>query len=316
LGALADSGELLDASEEVRLARAIEAGRDAQARLDSGAEATAAERRRWRALAREGDDARQEFVTANLRLVVSIARHYHADGLDLDDLVQEGNIGLMRAVDRFDWRRQYRFSTYATWFVRQAVLRAVATKGRSVRVPARRVFDGWQARHVRDQLAVSLGRVPSDEEVAARMDMSVEQVHALAGALARVASLEAPIGDDVGELGDTIVDLDADDTEETVVAAISAEELADRVAALGAREAMILRLHYGLDGAVPMRLRDIGQRLGITTERVRQIEQRALLHLRREASVQQQREPQRRLVRPLVPFAVPRGQRVGAKTAC
>lgn len=273
---------LLTPDEEVRLAQTIERGRQAADDLANRADLEDDERRRCRIALRRADDARREFVTSNLRLVVSIARHFHVSGLDVDDLVQEGNIGLMRAVERFDWQLGYRFSTYATWWVRQAILRAIATKGRAVRLPSQRLAQLRALARANEELAATLHRIPTTEEVAARLDSTVEHVLELETIAETPASLSTVVGDGDTELGDRLPDTTDATPESLLVESMEHDALERLVHTLPDRAAFVLRLHYGLNGEPPTTLDEIAQRLGITRERVRQIEQRALLHLRND----------------------------------
>jgi RNA polymerase sigma factor (sigma-70 family) len=275
---------LLTPDDEVRLAQTIERGRRAADDLATRTDLDDGERRRCRVAVRRADTARGEFVTANLRLVVSIARHFHVSGLDVDDLVQEGNIGLMRAVERFDWRLGYRFSTYATWWVRQAILRAIATKGRAVRLPSQRLAQLRALARANEELAAALRRVPTTEEVAARLGCDVEQVRDLEAIAEVPASLSTLVGDGDTELGDRLPDTTEATPEALLVESFEHDALERLVHTLPERSAFVLRMHYGLDGESPTTLDEIAHRLGITRERVRQIEQRALLHLRNDVS--------------------------------
>lgn len=263
--------ELLEADDEVRLAQAIERGRDT-------------DDRRARVAA---DAARRELVERNLRLVISIARRYRVPGCDLQDLVQEGNIGLMRAVERFDWRLGYRFSTLATWYVRQAVLRAVEVQGRTVRLPARRLAEVRALVRAEQEAAATLHHQPSRAELADALGISPADVERRETWAATVVSLETPVGEGDVELGDLFVATeDGDGSPEAAVVAASTRREIDRLlASLPAREAEVLRLRYGIDGDEPLTLDVVADALGVTRERVRQIELRALSRLRRDDTV-------------------------------
>jgi RNA polymerase primary sigma factor len=271
---------LLNAADEQRLGAAIAAGRAAEAELADAAHLGPAKRRALQHKVDEAAQARRTFVQANLRLVVSVARRYEGSGLALLDLVQEGNLGLMRAVDRFDHRKGFKFSTYATWWIRQAIGRAIADSSRTIRVPA----------HVREQyglidqatarLAERFDRAPTDEEVAADCGLSVERVTLVRRHRRPLVSLAAPVGED----GDTVLaDLLADDEAESpfdaAATALEREALETQLARLNPREQIVLRARFGLD-ARARTLAELGEELDITRERVRQIEAKALGKLR------------------------------------
>ena len=226
------------------------------------------------------NDARRDLLEANLRLVVSIARRYVNRGLSMLDLVQEGNIGLMKAVDRFQHRRGFKFSTYATWWVRQGITRAIADFGRTIRLPVH-VFEALsQLRRTRDQLARELGRTPTPVELGARMSLTVDKVEILLAAGRQPVSLDTPVGEgDNTEMGDFLPNPDAESPEDTAIRHTLIAEVERVMAPLADREREVLRLHYGL-GDREHTLEEIGRRLSITRERVRQIEARALAKLR------------------------------------
>src|SRR5205085_726790 len=251
---------LLTAAEEVELAKRIERG-DPQ--------------------------AKDRMINSNLRLVVSIAKKYQGHGLSLLDLIQEGIIGLIRAVEKFDWRRGYKFSTYATWWIRQAVQRGVANKSRTIRIPVHIVERETKIARAERELVAELERAPSDDEISKRSKLPLKQVREVRQAARAVASLDRPVGED----GDAaLVDLmagSAPRTDEEVEISLAEEALHNAVDELPDREKQVVKLRYGLDGDEdPKSLEEIGRRMGITRERVRQIESTALERLARRREIE------------------------------
>lgn len=273
--------QLLSAEEEVQLAMEIEAGRAATERLDSGEVTDLDERDRLYIVQEIGDAARAHLIRANTRLVVSIAKKYRGRGLQFLDLIQEGNVGLMKAVEKYDYRRGNRFSTYATWWIRQAVTRALANHGRTIRIPAHlggRISKLYQ---VAQELEQEYGRQPTAEEIAENMDLPAERVRWMLRTSRQPVHLERPVGDESdAELGDFIEDIEAPAPAESVAQNMLTEEIGDILDQLTPREARILRLRYGLQDGESRTLKEVGEMFGLSRERIRQLEKEALRKLR------------------------------------
>ncbi len=271
---------LLTADEEVQLAKEIEAGRSAEIQVETE-ELSLDEMDQLAILCEIGDAARAHLIRANTRLVVSIAKKYRGRGLQFLDLIQEGNVGLMKAVEKYDYRRGNRFSTYATWWIRQAVTRALANHGRTIRIPAHlggRISKLYQ---VAQELEQEYGRQPTAEEIAEHMDLPADRVRWMLRTSRQPVHLERPVGDESdAELGDFIEDVDAPPPAETVAQKMLTEELGEILDQLTPREARILRLRYGLQDGESRTLKEVGEMFGLSRERIRQLEKEALRKLR------------------------------------
>jgi RNA polymerase primary sigma factor len=272
--------ELLTAEKEVDYAQKIEGGQSASEKLAEGQYKGKAEEMMLRRKVRHGREAKDAFLTANLRLVVANARRYaNTSGIDFLDLIQEGNLGLIRAVEKFDWRKGFKFSTYATWWIRQAITRAIADKSRTVRIPVHLHDTLAAVRAAQASLKAELGREPRPEEIAEEAGVKVDKVE-LALGVADTVSLEQPVGEDGAQLGDFIEDEDATDpvlvTEELDIA----DSLRKSIERLPVREGRILALRYGFYDGVPRTLEEIGEEFNLTRERIRQLEKLALCRLR------------------------------------
>jgi RNA polymerase primary sigma factor len=231
-----------------------------------------------------GDEAaKRRLIESNLRLVMSITRHYTSSGVPLLDLIQEGNLGLIRAVEKFDYRMGYKLSTYATWWIRQSVTRALADQGRTIRLPVHVADRVRRLLRSRRQLAQKLNREPTEQELAKEAGMPPEKVRDLLELVDDPVSLETPVGDGESMFGDLIEDVHSKQPDETTAQRLRATEVARALARLNPRMRHVLALRFGLDGERPQTLEEVGQGLGITRERVRQLESRALRELRMAA---------------------------------
>jgi RNA polymerase primary sigma factor len=272
---------LLSSEDERRLARAAGRGRRALRRLQGLPPVAANQRDRLERLAAAGEQARQELITSNFRLVVSIARRYSGLGVSLPDLIQEGNIGLMRAVERFDYRRGLRLSTYATWWIRQAITRALAEQGRTIRLPVHACERLIQVVRASRTLAQELGREPEVAEVASRVGMPAVKVKTMLSQAQQPLSLDTPVGEDQeGRLGDFVEDEAIQVPSEATWLRLLRQQMEESLACLSPREDRVLRMRYGLRDGHSYTLDQVGSRFGLTRERIRQIEAQALSKLR------------------------------------
>ncbi|WP_206664164.1 RNA polymerase sigma factor RpoD [Thermomonospora catenispora] len=281
---------LLTAEEEVELAKTIEAGLFAEEKLARSAVLSPVERLDLELLAQEGVRAKQRLIEANLRLVVSIAKRYVGRGMLFLDLIQEGNLGLIRAVEKFDYTKGFKFSTYATWWIRQAITRAIADQARTIRIPVHMVETINKLARVQRQLHQDLGREPTPEEIGREMGLTAERVTEIQRIAQEPVSLQSPIGEEDSDLGDFIEDADAVVPMEAAAFILLQDQLEDILHTLSEREQRIIQLRFGLTDGHPRTLEEVGREFGVTRERIRQIESKTLAKLRHPSRAQMLRE--------------------------
>ncbi|MFF5263312.1 RNA polymerase sigma factor RpoD [Actinomadura viridis] len=281
---------LLTAEDEVELAKSIEAGLFAEEKMAQTAILSPVERLDLELLAREGVRAKQRLIEANLRLVVSIAKRYVGRGMLFLDLIQEGNLGLIRAVEKFDYTKGFKFSTYATWWIRQAITRAIADQARTIRIPVHMVETINKLVRVQRQMHQDLGREPTPDEIGLEMGLTPVRVVEIQRIAQEPVSLQSPIGEEDSDLGDFIEDADAVVPIEAAAFILLQDQLEDILGTLSDREQRIIQLRFGLTDGHPRTLEEVGREFGVTRERIRQIESKTLAKLRHPSRAQMLRE--------------------------
>ena len=282
---------LLTAEEEVDLAKRIEAGLFASEKLATSRKIADKTRKDLEAIERDGQLAKKKLVEANLRLVVSIAKRYVGRGMLFLDLIQEGNLGLIRAVEKFDYTKGYKFSTYATWWIRQAITRAIADQARTIRIPVHMVETINKLIRIQRQLLQDLGREPTPEEIAKEMDLTPDKVREILKVSQEPVSLETPIGEEEdSHLGDFIEDSDAVVPVDAASFILLQEQLDSVLHTLSEREKKVIQLRFGLTDGHPRTLEEVGREFGVTRERIRQIESKTLSKLRHPSRSQKLRD--------------------------
>ncbi|BAW08259.1 RNA polymerase sigma factor SigB [Nocardia seriolae] len=273
---------LLTAADEVELAKRIEAGLYAQHLLETSKRLSAPKNKDLAILVREGQAARQHLLEANLRLVVSLAKRYTGRGMPLLDLIQEGNLGLIRAMEKFDYTKGFKFSTYATWWIRQAITRGMADQSRTIRLPVHLVEQVNKLARIKRELHQQLGREATDAELSRESGIPVDKIADLLDHSRDPVSLDMPVGnDEEAPLGDFIEDSEATSAESAVIAGLLHRDVRTVLATLDEREQQVIRLRYGLDDGQPRTLDQIGKLFGLSRERVRQIEREVMSKLRK-----------------------------------
>jgi RNA polymerase sigma factor (sigma-70 family) len=284
---LSDIGQypLLTKDDEIRLAQEIEQGKDAESEFKSKRNLSPTKKRELRRTIRHGEEAHQKFIQSNLRLVVSIAKKYQASGLPLLDLIQEGNLGLMHAVEKFDWRKGFKFSTYATWWIRQAITRGIANTGRTIRLPVHAGDTLARVQKAQARLELKLGRPPTLIELGLEVELPEDKLVEALRFRSEPLSLSEPLRDDGdAELGDVVEDRSVYSPFDVAATTLLPNEINKLLSPLDEREREILKLRFGLDRGEPRTLEEVGEYFNLTRERIRQIEARAMSKLRHPSS--------------------------------